>query len=331
MQLADPEKFLLSVNGKRIVLDEVHRLDNPSELLKLAADYYPNTRIVATGSSSISASSKFRDVLTGRKLEVWLTPMVSCELASFGNTDLIHRMKRGGLPPFFLGEEFDPSLYQEWMDSYWAKDVQGLFPVEKKEAFEKFVELVFLSSSGVFQATKFASRCEINRSTIKSYLRVLGQTRVAHLIRPFSSRRSNEIISAPKVYAFDTGFTAVFRGWNELRAEDMGTLWEHLVLNELQAYIDTRLVRYWRTKKGAELDFVIAPRGRKTVTAIECKWSAKGFSASGLKSFRSIYPDGENLVVCADVVNSFTRSVSGINVEFIGLGEVGEQAARLIG
>src|SRR4051794_25860464 len=39
--LSDPEKFLEAHIGKRLVLDEVHRLDNPSEILKLAADHYP--------------------------------------------------------------------------------------------------------------------------------------------------------------------------------------------------------------------------------------------------------------------------------------------------
>src|SRR5262249_26515097 len=58
--LEDPEEFLASVRGKRIVLDEVHRLDNPSELLKIAADHYRHTHILATGSSTLGASAKFR-------------------------------------------------------------------------------------------------------------------------------------------------------------------------------------------------------------------------------------------------------------------------------
>ncbi len=49
----DPEGFLEGHRGKRIVLDEIHRLDNPSELLKIAADHFPKTRIIATGSSTL--------------------------------------------------------------------------------------------------------------------------------------------------------------------------------------------------------------------------------------------------------------------------------------
>ena len=59
--LEDPEAFLDSKRGQRIALDEIHRLDNPSELLKIAADHYKDIKVIATGSSTLSASKKFKD------------------------------------------------------------------------------------------------------------------------------------------------------------------------------------------------------------------------------------------------------------------------------
>ena len=52
--LDDPQAFLEGMRGRRVVLDEVHRLERPSEILKIAADHYPDTRIVATGSSTLA-------------------------------------------------------------------------------------------------------------------------------------------------------------------------------------------------------------------------------------------------------------------------------------
>lgn len=63
---------------------------------------------------------------------------------------------------------------------------------------------------------------------------VLEATYVVDVIRPFSTNSSTEIVSAPKVYGFDTGFICHARGWRSLRPEDLGQLWEHLVLNELR-------------------------------------------------------------------------------------------------
>jgi hypothetical protein len=42
-----------------LVLDEVHRLENPSEILKIAADHFPEIRILATGSSTLGAERCF--------------------------------------------------------------------------------------------------------------------------------------------------------------------------------------------------------------------------------------------------------------------------------
>src|SRR5208282_1914967 len=47
--LGDPEAFLADHRDSRLVVDEIHRLDHPSELLKIAADHYPGVRILATG------------------------------------------------------------------------------------------------------------------------------------------------------------------------------------------------------------------------------------------------------------------------------------------
>src|SRR3972149_6886881 len=97
-QLEDPEAFLDDHSGKRIVLDEIHRLPDAAQILKIAADHYPQTKILATGSSTLGASTRFRDTLTGRKAEVWLTPMISDDLIDFKNQDLKHRLLHGGLP-----------------------------------------------------------------------------------------------------------------------------------------------------------------------------------------------------------------------------------------
>ncbi len=316
--MEEPEAFLDSLHDTRVVLDEIHRLDNPSQLLKIAADHYRDVRILATGSSTLGASAKFRDTLAGRKTELWLTPMITADLDDFGRTDLPFRFLRGGLPPFFLAGELPERNFQEWMDAYWAKDIQELFRLERRHSFQKFVELIMAGSGGIFEATRFARPCEISRTTISNYLAVIEATFVAHVIRPFSTHRPTEIISAPRVYGFDTGFVCYYRGWHDLRREDLGVLWEHFVLNELHANLQSRSINYWRDKRGHEVDFVFPQRG-KPPTAIECKWSMAEFSPSGMKSFRRAYPGGRNFVVANDVVRSITRKYDGIAVRFVSL------------
>jgi predicted AAA+ superfamily ATPase len=311
--MTDPQGFWESLPDGRVVLDEVHRLPNPSELLKIAADHFPRLRILATGSSTLGASARFRDTLTGRKRDIRLTPMTMADLADFGRRDLRHRLLRGGLPPFFLAPTLPERDFQEWMDAYWAKDIQELFRLERRTAFQRLVELVLARSGGIFEATEFARLCEISRPTVVSYLGVLEATAVAQVIRPYSTRRATEIVAAPKVYGFDTGFVCYHRGWTTLRADDLGVLWEHFVLNELLAALQGVSLHYWRDKAGHEVDFVLARRGRPPM-AVECKWSAGDLSVANLRAFRSRYPEGENIVVAQNADRSVPRSFGSIRV-----------------
>ena len=316
--MEDPEAFLHGLRGKRVALDEIHRLPNPSELLKIAADHFPTVRILATGSSTLGASHRFRDTLAGRKSDLWLTPMIEADLSDFGNRDLPHRLLHGGLPPFFLSPELPERDFQEWMDAYWAKDIQELFRLERRTSFQRFVELLMAQSGGIFEATRFATPCEISRTTVTNYLAVLEATSVALVLRPFSSRRSNEIVAAPKVYGFDTGFVCVHRGWTSLRPDDLGRLWEHYVLNELSAHLQPGALHYWRDKQGHEVDLIWLPRGKPPV-AIECKWTARDFNPANLHVFSRAYPKATLLVAAPDARPAFTRHYGGMEVQFLTL------------
>lgn len=327
--MEDPEGFLAERRDGRIVLDEVHRLANPSELLKIAADHFPETRILATGSSTLEATAKFRDTLTGRRETVWLTPMIAADVDEFADEDgdLRHRLLHGGLPPFFLAEQVPERDFQDWIDAYWAKDVQELFRLERRWSFQRFLELLFAQSGGMFEATRFAAPCEVSRQTITNYLSALETTFVAHVVRPYSTHRSTEIVAAPKVYGFDTGFVCYYRGWETLRDDDLGILWEHFVLNEIQGRLQSRGVHYWRNKQGTEIDFVIPRRGREEPVAIECKWRADAFDPRALAAFRRLYPEGESFVVATDVDTAYRRSYDAFDVSFVSLETLIERLA----
>jgi predicted AAA+ superfamily ATPase len=119
----------------------------------------------------------------------------------------------------------------------------------------------------------------------------------------------------PGVYPFDTGFVCHARGWDRLRAEDHGVLWEHLVLETLLA-TELPKLHFWRDKQQREVDFVV-PRGREAVDAIECKWRPQEFAARGLAAFRANYPKGRNFVVSPIDGRSYVRRQDDLEVTVI--------------
>lgn len=100
--LSEPEDFYRGVKTKIIIFDEIHQLHDPSQLLKIAADEFRNLRILATGSSTLIASKKFKDSLTGRKSVIHFVPVLCKELEAFGKNLEDRLLKGGSLRPSLL-------------------------------------------------------------------------------------------------------------------------------------------------------------------------------------------------------------------------------------
>ena len=153
--VARPSKsqyLLPTVQKPVVVLDEVHQLADPSRVLKIGADEFPHLKILATGSSTLAATQKFRDPLTGRKRTVELAPVLHAEMSAFGITDIRHRLLRGGLPPALLAPELDgDSTLMARLLLF--RDVQELFTIGKRSAFLKLFELLMRQSGGLAEIT----------------------------------------------------------------------------------------------------------------------------------------------------------------------------------
>jgi len=88
-------------------------------VLKIAADVYPDLRILATGSSILAATKKFRDSLTGRKHTLYLSPVLWQEcIEEFEINDLDKRLLHGGLPEPLLSEIKDESFFLNGLTAF---------------------------------------------------------------------------------------------------------------------------------------------------------------------------------------------------------------------
>jgi len=316
----DPQVFFRSVGTPVVVFDEIHQLRDPARVLKIGADLFPDLKILATGSSTLAASRKFRDTLTGRKRTVHLLPVLWDELEAFRVT-LTDRLSRGGLPPAVLAEAKSPAFYREWMDSFFARDIQRLFGFRDINRFNAFFEYVLRQSGGQFEVASAARDLGIARPTVESHLRALEITHAACVVRPFHGGGQSELARQPKVYGFDTGMVTFARGWDPLRPADFGVLWEHLVLEHLQAHFPDRPVLYWRDKARRELDFVLA-HGRNAVDVVECKWDPAAFDPAALRVFRGYYPNGRNYLVIPGGDPAYTREFGTLRVRVCTPGAV---------
>jgi predicted AAA+ superfamily ATPase len=313
--LADPEFFLAQQSpGTPVVLDEIHRIADPSLLLKIAADNFPQLRLLATGSSTLHATRKFRDSLTDRKRTLCLAPVLWREcLQSFGVRRLDERLLRGGFPGQLLAAEPSPAFFEDWMDSFYARDIMELFGVRNRTGFLTLLKLICLRSGGMLDISDLAKESGLSRPTVMAHLDAMEIAHAIQRLPPFCGGGGREIIRQPRVFAFDTGLIAHVRGWEKIRENDRGLLWENLVLDELRTAYPLRSIHYWRDKAQREIDFVIEQPGQR-VDAVEAKVNPDAFDPANLRVFRELYPRGDNYLLCPAVERPRTLRYGALTI-----------------
>ena len=322
-RLDDPEYFYESLDKQSIVIfDEVHRVEDPSRLLKIAADEYPHLKILATGSSTLAATKKFRDSLTGRKQVIYLPPVLWNEcLSVFDLKNLDHRLLHGGLPEALLSEKKDASFFSEWIDSFYARDIQELFGIRNRVGFIKLLHLLLRQSGGLIDYTNLAKLSELSRPSVKAHIEAMSIAHAVFMLQPFHGGGRREITRRPKCYGFDTGFVSFVNGWESIRDDDRGLLWEHVALDVLRTRFHSSNIYYWRDKSNREIDFIIkAPREK--VHTIECKINPDQFDPKTLRVFRSLYPEGDNFLISPRIKQSCKRRYDDLIVNLCSLNDL---------
>ena len=316
--LEDPEAFLRDIGHRRVVLDEVHRLTNPSELLKIAADYYPKTKVIATGSSSLGASRRFRDTLTDRKRDLWLTPMLVQDEEEFGARGLDHRFCFGGLPPFYLADAVLEDGFQDWNRFLLGQGRPGIVPSRAA-----------LVLHAVRRADVRPEWRHVRSDTVCRCLR--GQPHDHRELSPdpgrYPGRSGHTAIQHAARYRDRRGAEGLWvRHRFRLPVQGVGEIAQRGPRRPLGALRAERVPRPPAEARRALLAGQARPRvglrhrspGEGPV-AIECKWRADGFEPSNFRAFRRVYPAGENFIVTSDTDRSYLRRDGDLQYRFVGL------------
>ena len=88
-------------------------------------------------------------------------------LGPFEQTDLDRRLLHGGLPGVLLGERPDPAFFEDWMDSFYARDIQELFGVRNRTGSMALLKLVALRNGGLLDVTDLAKESGMSRPPLQ--------------------------------------------------------------------------------------------------------------------------------------------------------------------
>lgn len=243
-----------------LFLDEVQRLENPGLLIKAIHDLGLPIKIIISGSSQLEIKSKIQEYLTGRQIEAVILPLSYQEIPSSKNSE--KHILYGCYPQIIL-QEMPRILLSELYRSYISKDIVEFLKIGKPIVFEKLMTLLAHSSGQLLNYQKLSSDCLVSGVTAKHYIDILEQTYIIKTILPWSNNKRNEVTSNPKCYYLDNGFRNQALGnFSSIESrQDLGLLIESAVFQEIykhktQHFLDYQIY-FWRTKSGAEVDFVL--------------------------------------------------------------------------
>ena len=280
-----------------VFIDEIQRKENAGLFLKGIHDMNLPYKFILSGSGSLELKEKIHESLAGRKRIFEVATLSFEEFVNF-KTDyryeaklndffdlekekmkayLEEYMNFGGYPKVVLAEEFaeKKKVIDEIYRSYLEKDASFLLGVKNLEAFGKLMKIIAAQTGNLVNVAELSSTLDISMQTVNDYLWYLDKTFIIGKITPYFKNIRKEITKAPVYYFYDAGLRnyALDRFGGIKEPNDFGFLFQNLVYNILKETIrfSSRKIHFWRTKDGAEVDFVIDD-GNKIIP-IEVKYS----------------------------------------------------------
>jgi len=282
-----------------IILDEVqkvpHILDEVHWLIENRG-----LSFVLCGSSARKLKRGHANLLGGR---AWRYHMHPLTFAETGESNLLRILNQGLIPSHYLASEanYRKSL-KAYTSDYLIEEVfqEGL--TRNIQAFSRFFDALGHCQGEMINYANIARDCGVDAKTVREYFYILEDTLVGSMLYPYSKRKSREIITQmPKFYLFDVGVGGYLsrRIVLEEKGEHFGRAFEHFIYMELQAYnhyAEKNMdIRYWRTKAGHEVDFVL---GDEICIEVKGTDMVKSADLKGIVAFKDENNPLRAIVVC---------------------------------
>lgn len=304
-----------------IFIDEVQRLSSPGLLLKMIADLALPIKMIASGSSQLEIKSKVQEHVTGRHFSSVVLPLSFREWPAADN---IEQLLLYGSYPQIVDSTVKELLLGQLYQDYIFKDIIETLKLAKPDTFQKLLALLAHSSGQLVNYNQLALDCQIGVATIKHYLGIAQQTYVICQITPFVGNKRTELTSNPIFYFIDNGFrNYALRNFSDPASRnDLGLLVQSLVFQEIYKCITQKFlnykIHYWRTKSGAEVDFVIY-KNDQSILPIEVKYRNLAGSqiSRGYRSFLQAYEPKTAVVITKNIIS--VERIENSEVHFIAL------------
>lgn len=287
---------LLTQSGKIIFIDEFHYLQNASKIFKAIYDAKEKIKIICSGSSSLEIHKHLKESLAGRRFLFRVFPLQMSEILLQHKKFLITQYLRyGGLPGLTHtdDEQRKQLILNEILGSYILKDIKSLVKEENIRAFNHLLYLLAENQGSTISMTNISNKINMSVKAVQRYLDILEETYVNYRVYSFSNNLGNELKKSCKTYLYDLGIrNTILKDFSDLNSRpDKGAMLESFVFLHLSQWLEPNMeIKFWRTKDGGEVDFILLKNRKPIPIEVKSKLT-KTEVPKGLKRFLDRYPN----------------------------------------
>ena len=262
-----------------IFIDEFQYAKTGGKNLKYIYDT-TNKKIFISGSSAMELSINAVKYLTGRifvfnlysfsfgeflkvkdsnlyALYKELDGKVSEVIVKKINSYLQEYLIYGGYPRVVLSKDEDEKkeVLKNLLSIYLLRDIKDIAKIVDETKMYKLLKALSLQIGNVVVFNELANLIGVNASKVKEYLAILEKAFLIKQVSPFFTNKRLEIVKNPEIFFLDLGLRNILIN-NFLPLEnrsDSGAILENFIFRELIE----RDIKYYRTKNGAEVDFIL--------------------------------------------------------------------------
>jgi len=308
-----------------VFIDEIQRKESAGFFLKGLYDQNLPYKFIVSGSGSLELKEKIHESLAGRKRMIELSTVSFEEFVNFrtgykyGNKlDDFFRIESdktaffldeylnfGGYPQVILADRIEEKIkiINEIYQSYLEKDIRFLLDIKKTEALTDLFRLISSQSGSLTNISELSSTLGLSAATVKNYLWYFQKTYIMKKVVPFHANIRKEITKAPVFHFSDLGMKNFATGdFGHISRNRIGHLFENFIFNILIERLEysSSVINFWRTKDGAEVDFVIKSGDKATPVEVKYRRLLKPEITRSLHSFISAYQPDAAFVVNLD-------------------------------
>lgn len=300
------------IRGEKILIafDEIQKLNNWSEQLKVIYDLYPKIKFFISGSESLFIKRKSKESLAGRIFEFKVEGLSFKEFLKFKNIkvenlwlqremlkkEFLDYLKNNGFPEI-IGEKeevVEKYIKEGVIEKIIYKDIPEVFGIKDTGLMKSLFNVIYNNPGQIIEIQSLAKELGVSRQFLSLYLEYLEESYLIRKLYNFSKNTRKTQRKLKKYYSVIVNPLLI--------KNDFPKVFEQTIVNLLKGEF------FWRDVYKNEVDLVLI---KPELIAIEIKSEKfKEKRLDSLQKFREKFSPKKTIVISYDI----EEKINGIEV-----------------